>query len=209
MIAGYVDGFGLLTFNTYLSFMSGNTTQTACNIGQAAFLATVPTAVAIVFFLVGVIAGNMFGIANPRQSRPLSFAGIGLLLAGVAVGARFAWLSDTAKIAAASLSMGIMSTTVTRVGHEPVNFTFVTGTLSRFGRHIALAAMRVPLEDSQGPWDSQLGRAFQLIRVWAGFFGGAILAGVAAPRLGGWALLPPAIILLTIAAFARARRDPV
>jgi Protein of unknown function (DUF1275) len=28
MIAGFVDAYGIITYNTYLSFMSGNTTQT-------------------------------------------------------------------------------------------------------------------------------------------------------------------------------------
>ena len=28
MIAGYIDAYGLIRYQTYLSFMSGNTTQT-------------------------------------------------------------------------------------------------------------------------------------------------------------------------------------
>jgi len=47
MIAAYVDGFGLLTFRTYLSFMSGNTTQTGCGIGQWEIALIVPSSPAI------------------------------------------------------------------------------------------------------------------------------------------------------------------
>ena len=71
---------------------------------------------------------------------------------------------------------------------KPVSLTFVTGTLSRVGSHLALAVRRAPLTDSQGPWDTHLRRALILARVWAGFIAGAIFAGAATPRFGAWVL---------------------
>jgi uncharacterized membrane protein YoaK (UPF0700 family) len=35
LIAGYLDGYGLLSLKTYVSFMSGNTTFTGLKSGQA------------------------------------------------------------------------------------------------------------------------------------------------------------------------------
>jgi uncharacterized membrane protein YoaK (UPF0700 family) len=56
MLAGFVDAYGIITYNTYLSFMSGNTTQTGYRIGQGDFAAAVPSALAIVSFVSGSLA---------------------------------------------------------------------------------------------------------------------------------------------------------
>ena len=37
MIAGFLDAYGMITYHTYLSFMSGNTTQAGYELGQAKF----------------------------------------------------------------------------------------------------------------------------------------------------------------------------
>src|SRR4051812_44822680 len=59
MMAGYLDGYGFFFLKTYVSFMSGNTTSTGLKIGQGAFLAAVPSALAILFFLTGSFLGNV------------------------------------------------------------------------------------------------------------------------------------------------------
>jgi len=51
------------------------------------------------------------------------------------------------------------------IGAEAVGLTFVTGTLTRLRSHLALAARREPLTESQGPWDTHLRRALMLPRV--------------------------------------------
>ena len=99
--------------------------------------------------------------------------------------------------------MGVFNSALSRVGAQAVSLTFVTGTLSRVGSHLALAARRAPLTDSQGPWDTHLRRALMLARVWAGFIAGAILAGAATPRFGAWVLSAPVLILAALAAFDR------
>jgi uncharacterized membrane protein YoaK (UPF0700 family) len=58
LIAGYVDAYGLIAFATYVSFMSGNTTQTGSMVGQGNLVAALPSAVAIVFFVAGSFAGT-------------------------------------------------------------------------------------------------------------------------------------------------------
>ena len=100
-----------------------------------------------------------------------------------------------------------MNTTLSNVGNEQVNVAFVTGTVNRFAKHVALSMMRAPLEDAQGPWDTQLRRAFLQAWIWLAFLGGAVLSGIATPRLAGWALLPPAMILLMSASFGRIQRS--
>jgi uncharacterized membrane protein YoaK (UPF0700 family) len=51
MIAGFLDAYGMISYRTYLSFMSGNTTQAGYEIGQARFgPALYSVLLAIVFF---------------------------------------------------------------------------------------------------------------------------------------------------------------
>src|SRR5258705_11826027 len=51
MIAGFGDAYGIITYNTYLSFMSGNTTQAGYRTGQGDFGAVWPSAISILSFL--------------------------------------------------------------------------------------------------------------------------------------------------------------
>src|SRR5271168_1732150 len=44
LIAGYVDAYGLIALGVYVSFMSGNTTQTGSLTGQGKVAAALPSA---------------------------------------------------------------------------------------------------------------------------------------------------------------------
>src|SRR6266566_1873884 len=190
MIAGYVDAYGYLTFKTYVSFMSGNTTQTGFLTGQGDFAAAMPSLLAIVSFVIGVFTGTSLTYSGTHRSWRVRFA-----------------------VVAALLAMGIMNTALSHVGAQPMSLTFVTGTLTRMGTHLALAVTRAPLPDAQGPWDTHARRALLLLGVWAGFLTGAMLGGAAIPRFGVWVLLPPLVTLLALAVFGRperkCRRQPV
>ena len=210
LIAGYVDGYGLHYYGTYVSFMSGNTTQTGSMTGQGKLLSALPGAVAILFFVTGSFAGTWLSHSRVRHARQTLLGVVSALLAAIAMGALFGLRSVRSEvwIATLSLAMGLMNTTLSQIGAEPVNLTFVTGTLNKMGRHLALAVKRAPMPDPQGPSDTHLRRAGLMATVWAGFLTGAILSGVATSFLGAWVLLPPSLILLTLAfgwvPFARA-----
>lgn len=208
MIAGFLDAYGMITYKTYLSFMSGNTTQTGYETGQGHFWAAVPSALAIVFFLGGSIAGALLTHSAVRRIRRLVFGMVAFSLALIVGLTRLGFLSDGVGIAVISFAMGAMNTALSRVGTESVSLTFVTGTLTRIGVHLALAVRHAPLPDSQGPWDTHLHRAHILGRIWAGFLAGAFLSGAATPRLGVWVLSLPMLVLSALAAFDRSSRAP-
>jgi uncharacterized membrane protein YoaK (UPF0700 family) len=198
MIAGYVDAYGYFTFKTYVSFMSGNTTQTGYLTGQGDFAAAMPTLLAIVCFVIGAFTGTWLAHSGTPQARRLRFVvSIGLTPLG--------WSGSPVGIATLSVAMGIMNSALSHVGVLPVNVTFVTGTLSKMGTHLALAVTRAPLPDAQGSWDTHGRRAFLLLGVWAGFLTGALLGGAATSRFGVWVLLLPLLILLALAVFGRAQ----
>jgi uncharacterized membrane protein YoaK (UPF0700 family) len=135
-----------------------------------------------------------------RLARRLVFGVVAAALALIIGFTQLAWLSGAAAIAAISFAMGVMNSAFSRVGAQSVSLTFVTGTLSRVGSHLAMALRRAPLPDAEGSWDTHLRRALLLARVWVGFLVGALLSGAATPRYGAWILLAPALILAALTA---------
>ena len=53
-------------------------------------------------------------------------------------------------IAVLGIATGLLNPALSRVGSESISITFVTGTLSRLGRHLALAAKGAPLAGPTG-----------------------------------------------------------
>ena len=200
-IAGYLDGYGLLFLKTYVSFMSGNTTSTGLNTGQGHFHTVWPPAIAIAFFVIGSFSGNLLSQSRLRHSHRIIFGFIATGLAAV-VGLEWAGLQNVyVEIALLSLAMGMTNPALSKIGGESVSLTFVTGTLSRIGGHLAAAAGRKPLNE-QGSADSHLARAGIDASVWCAFLAGAVLSGVAGLNFRTWALLPPFIIMLALGLFS-------
>jgi uncharacterized membrane protein YoaK (UPF0700 family) len=203
MIAGFVDAYGIITYGVYVSFMSGNTTQTGYQAAEGELAAAAASALAILFFVGGSFAGTLLADFAGRRARKLLFSVVAAALTAIIGGTQLAGLSTGVHIAAASFAMGAMNSALSRIGAQSVSLTFVTGTLSRVGSHLALAVRRASLSDAQGPWDTHLRRALLLARVWTGFLGGALLSGAATPRFGAWVLSAPALILAAMVAFDR------
>ena len=206
MIAGFIDAYGFITYGVYVSFMSGNTTQTGYQTAEGAFGPASLSALAILFFVVGSFAGTLLVQAAGRLARRAVFGLVAAALAEVVGLTYFGFLSVGFGIAIVSVAMGVMNSALSRVGAQSVSVTFITGTLSRVGANLALALRRAPLTDAEGPWDTHLRRALLLARVWLGFLVGALLSGAATPRYGASVLAAPALILALLAAFDRSDR---
>jgi uncharacterized membrane protein YoaK (UPF0700 family) len=197
---------GIITYGVFVSFMSGNTTQTGYQTAEGLFGPASRPALAILFFVVGAFAGTLLVQAAGRLARRAVFGVVAAALAEIIGLTYFGFLSVGFGIAIVSAAMAVMNSAFSRIGAESVSLTFVTGTLSRVGSHLAMAAHRTPLADALGPWDTHLRRAVLLTRVWAGFLAGALLSGAATPRFGVWVLVTPALILVGLAAFDRPGR---
>jgi uncharacterized membrane protein YoaK (UPF0700 family) len=202
LIAGYVDAYALIAYGVYVSFMSGNTTQTGSLIGEGRLPVALPSAVAILFFVVGSFAGTWLTESRFRNLRQVRFSIIAGALAMIIAGSQLGNLALHAEIIIAmlGLAMGLLNSTQSHIGPEPVSLTFVTGTLSKVGNHLAMAVRRAPLPDAQGPWDTHLRRAGLMASVWGGFLTGAIVSGAASLYFGVWVLLPPLLLMLALAA---------
>ncbi len=182
MVAGYLDGYGLQFLKTYVSFMSGNTTSTGVMAGRGDFHLAFQSGLAIICFVTGSFLGSLL-----CDSAWLEWHGLGY---------------TALEIALLCVAMGMVNPALTKIGVEPVSLTFITGTLNRMSGHIASAAARKPLKDSEGDGDSHLRRAGIDASVWSGFIVGAVLAGMLHPSLRAWALLPPCGVMLVLSLFS-------
>jgi len=150
----------------------------------------------------GSFLGNLLSQSRLRHSHRIVF---GLIAGLVATVAGFEWSglrNIYFQIALLCLAMGMTNPALSKIGAEPVSLTFVTGTLSRIGGHLASAAGRKPLKERLGPGDSHLARAMIEASVWCGFLAGAVLSGIAGAIFRTWALLPPCVVMLTLGLFS-------
>jgi uncharacterized membrane protein YoaK (UPF0700 family) len=199
LVAGYVDAHGLRVLNTYVSFMSGNTTFAGLKAGQGNLGAALPASLAIVGFLAGSFAGSWLSHSQSRQAKRLLFPISAGLLALFVVLNFHRSLNANLWIGIISSAMGLLNPAVSRVGTEPLSLTFVTGTLNKIGGHLALAVRRERPADAEGVGDTHLRRALLGAYIWAAFLAGAVLAGLAASRLGRLALVPACAALIVVA----------
>jgi uncharacterized membrane protein YoaK (UPF0700 family) len=206
LIAGFIDAYGMITYGVFVSFMSGNTTQTGYQAAEGAFGPASLSALAILFFVVGSFAGTLLVEFAGRYARRVLYCAVAAALAAIVGLTQYGVLSGAFAIAAISVAMGVMNNALSRVGAQAISLTFVTGSLSRVGSSLALALRRAPLRDAQGPWDTHLRRALMLARLWLGFLVGALMSGAATPRYGALVLAAPALILAVMAAFDRPDR---
>jgi uncharacterized membrane protein YoaK (UPF0700 family) len=192
MIAGYIDVVGYSHLKTYVSFMSGNTTQVGLAISHGDPGNAFAPATAIISFVLGIYAGNCLSLlemTNPK--RKLIWIVAGLLgaymliayVANVPVAISVLWLS---------FCVGLANTVIGTVGQLSVNTSFITGTLNSFARQLAEASVhRKNVEKRLHAID-----ALYFLILWLGFLCGAIVCGFLSPYLKTWSLTLPTILLL-------------
>ena len=93
MIAGFVDAYGMITYGVYVSFMSGNTTQTGYQTAEGAFGPASLSALAILSFVVGSFAGTLLVEAAGRHARRVVFGVVAAALAAIVGLTQFGSLS--------------------------------------------------------------------------------------------------------------------
>src|SRR6187399_956436 len=58
-VAGFCDSYGLLYFRTYVSFMSGNSTQAGFSLGKQDYYTALLAFTAILFFSLGIFTASI------------------------------------------------------------------------------------------------------------------------------------------------------
>lgn len=199
-IAGYVDAFGLMQFKTYLSFMSGNTTQAASLLARANFTDLKLATTAVASFFIGVFLGNAATYIKGYQRKWMAYCIVGLGLISFLVLQQWIGLNKVSGVVIIATSIGYMNTVASKVGHQSINPDFVTGTLNSMAGHLAAAFFKKYPADSEGIWDTHVRRYFLLLLVWLSFIAGAMLCTLIFQDIQIWSMLIPivALIILTI-----------
>jgi uncharacterized membrane protein YoaK (UPF0700 family) len=204
LIAGYVDSYALLKFGVYASFMTGNTTSAGLFAGQHNLQRAGHSLLPVPCFLLGVLLGTL--LARSGEQRDDGLARVSALVAamlGVATAAAyFAW-PEWLGVVILSIAMGLMNTSVVRVGAQAVSLGFMTGDLNSLAQHLALGIKRAPVPEAQGSWDTHWWRAALLAGLWTTFLCGAVLGAVLALRIAAWTLLLAAGMLLVLSVAER------
>jgi uncharacterized membrane protein YoaK (UPF0700 family) len=200
LTAGYVDAYGLVVLGTYVSLMSGNSTTMAAELGKGHFAQAAPAAIAIPGFVAGVLVGTLVTHRRARRPHRILVAAIAAVLVA-AIGLAAGQVPKMIEIAALSLAMGMVNPALSHVGLETVNLTFITGTLSRLGSHLAFGLKRAPVADAEGAWDTHFHRALIDALLWVAFVLGAVLCVVAMPALRSLTLAPAVAVMLALCLF--------
>jgi uncharacterized membrane protein YoaK (UPF0700 family) len=198
LISGYVDAYALLTFGVYASFMTGNTTSGGAHAGQGNLGAAGHSLLPIPFFMVGIVGGTLMVHADRQRALRRISELVAVVLALGVTGVYLAWPAWLG-IVFLSSAMGLLNTSVTQVGGQPVSLGFMTGDLNNLAQHISRAILRAPVSQAQGPSDTHWRRAALLASLWVFFLAGAILGAALSSRLALWTLLLPAGLLVLLA----------
>lgn len=192
LIAGYIDATGLIKWKTYVSFMSGNTTQLGTAISAGQWAAIITSTTIIGFFVFGIYVGACLSLGKKLPIRNLSFIMVSGILILYTIADHYFNIGTIPSIAIIGFSMGFMNTIVTSVGNQRVNTDFVTGTLNSLARNTAMLSMTKDITERK----QYKANAIHLLLVWMGFLFGAAAAPFTLPFLGAWILTVPALLLL-------------
>jgi uncharacterized membrane protein YoaK (UPF0700 family) len=195
-IAGYMDATGIIKWKTYVSFMSGNTTQLGTAIsGQKSEI--IMTSVTVIgCFVLGIYAGTCLSLWKKIKFQILPF----YIVSGILI--LYMMTSFTYKIPAIpsvaiiGFCMGMMNTIVTSVGDQKVNTDFVTGTLNSLAINTAMLSMTGDATEKK-QYNANI---IHFLLLWTGFLSGASIGSLFLPLMGNWILSIP-IVLLLICAF--------
>jgi uncharacterized membrane protein YoaK (UPF0700 family) len=197
-VAAYVDATGFLLYSgIYLSFMSGNSTHAAVLVARGDWQQLAPVIAVIPTFLVGVTLGTIMHGLFKRQGQATVFCTAGIALGVVAALEIYGpWVGGNGTrlglFLALAATMGLLNSTVQRVGEISVALTFVTGTLVKLGTAIG----RQMINRGRGEGGDQRETIVVLTSVYFAFFLGAVCGGMAAALYGLRCTIAPAIALI-------------
>ncbi|WP_027386302.1 YoaK family protein [Chryseobacterium gregarium] len=192
LVAGYIDAAGLIKWKTYVSFMSGNTTQLGAALSADKSGVVITSVTVIGFFLLGIYTGICLSVWKRMKNQELTFYIVSGILIFYTIISYFYTINSISSIAMIGFSMGLMNTIVTSVGNQKINTDFVTGTLNSLARNTAMLSMT----KNKAEKEEYKSNAIHLLLLWIGFLSGAFTAPSLLGYLGKWTFILPAVLLL-------------
>ncbi|TDW43376.1 uncharacterized membrane protein YoaK (UPF0700 family) [Flavobacterium sp. 270] len=191
-IAGYLDAVGIVKWKTYVSFMSGNTTQLGISISNGKHAVIMTSVTVISCFLFGIYTGTCLSLWKKYKIQKLPFYIVSGILIFYTTVSFYYTISVLQSLAIIGFSTGIMNTIVTSVGNQKINTDFVTGTLNSLAKNTAMLNMATETAERK----EYKTNAIRLFLLWLGFLSGAFTAPFLLPLLKNWILMLPAFLLL-------------
>lgn len=192
-IAGYIDATGLIKWKTYVSFMSGNTTQLGAAFSSGKYGVIITSVTVIGSFLMGIYTGTCFSLWKKCSIKTIAFYIVSGILMLYTFMNYYRQIPVIPSIAIIGFAMGMMNTIVTSIGTLKVNTDFVTGTLNSLAKNMAIFTM----SNDENEKNETKENAIYLLLLWMGFLSGAVTAPFLLSILKNWILLLPAVLLLT------------
>ncbi|KIC63980.1 YoaK family protein [Chryseobacterium taiwanense] len=192
-IAGYTDATGLIQWKTYVSFMSGNTTQLGTAFFSEKSEVIITSLTVITSFVIGIYAGTCLSMWEKCKIKTIPIYIVSIILMLYSVIWYYHQIAIIPSVALISFAMGMMNTIVTSVGDLKVNTDFVTGTLNSLAKNTAIFTMS---NDEHERKESKA-NAIHLLLLWIGFLSGAAISPILLQVLKNWILIIPAVLLLT------------
>ena len=191
VLAGFVDALGFLKLGgLFISFMSGNSTRMAVGVAG-----NVPGHLFATALIAAFVGGVMTGAGVGRWAgRWRKQAVLGLVLVQLTLAAGTAALGEGIVVAPLIMAaaMGAANAVFQRDGEVSVGVTYMTGTLVKFGQHLAAALAGGP----RFAWAPYL-------MLWLGLVAGAIAGAAVFPIMdlnALWLAAAGAALLLAVAA---------
>lgn len=136
-IAGWVDAVGFLHFaRLFLTFMSGNSTKPAVEIGKGEWSGVLAPVVAIAAFVFGSFLAALIAASVGAWRPPVVLATEAALLI-LSLALPQAGEDTVAAFIPVAIAMGAQNVALRQVGDVTVGLTYITGTLVKLGQSLA------------------------------------------------------------------------
>lgn len=194
--AGFVDVIAYLKWKTYVSLMSGNTTQMGIFLNEDSTKTTLNLSVtAIVSFMAGIFIGTTLEAWKKNKIRTLSFFLIAILYSTYTFINMSSPISPILSVATLGIGVGMLNTIVTAEGSMKLNTVFVTGALVNVSIYLSNWLM----SDDKNEKKKSRFQAFNFLLIWAFFLLGTYAGSSVLDDLGDWILMVPVALVLICA----------
>jgi uncharacterized membrane protein YoaK (UPF0700 family) len=198
--AGNVDVSGYLAFHQFTSHMSGTVATIAADIDAHKLAVLIPPALVLLCFLAGAATCSVLVNWSRRRNLEGLFAIPILVEAGLLSAAALLHSAQHMLLTLALLSfaMGLQNAVITKISHNVIRTTHVTGMVTDIGIELG-RALYWNRSTGRVPVHAERQHLLLLTLLVTLFFAGGALGGVSYPRFGFANLIPFAGVLAVIA----------